>query len=86
MKTIGILGSTGSIGRQTLDIIRMNTDKYRVDYLSCFSQVQKIIEQAKIEKIKYLYLGYYIKECKKMSCKINFKPIEILKNKNWETF
>tara|TARA_Y100000310_G_scaffold242656_1_gene246825 strand:+ start:23 stop:739 length:717 start_codon:yes stop_codon:yes gene_type:complete len=48
--------------------------------------ILKLIEQAKIEKIKYLYLGYYIKECKKMSYKINFKPIEILKNKNWETF
>ena len=48
--------------------------------------ILKLIEKAKIEKIKYLYLGYYIKECKKMSYKINFKPIEILKNKNWETF
>ena len=38
------------------------------------------------EKLKHLYLGYYIKECKKMSYKINFKPIEILKNKKWETF
>ena len=47
MKTIGILGSTGSIGKQTLDVVRMNTDKYKVNYLSCFSQAQKIIEQAK---------------------------------------
>ncbi|PPR31822.1 MAG: hypothetical protein CFH28_00352, partial [Alphaproteobacteria bacterium MarineAlpha6_Bin6] len=37
-------------------------------------------------KKKYLYLGYYIKECKKMSYKINFKPIEVLKKKNWEIF
>jgi len=48
--------------------------------------ILKLIEQAKKEKIKYLYLGYYIKECKKMSYKINFKPIEILKNKKWESF
>ena len=47
MKSIGILGSTGSVGKQTLDVIRMNTDKYKVNYLSCFSQAQKIIEQAK---------------------------------------
>ena len=47
MKTIGILGSTGSIGQQALDVIKMYPDKYKVDYLSCFSQSQKIIEQAK---------------------------------------
>ena len=48
--------------------------------------ILKLIEEAKKQKMKYLYLGYYIKECKKMSYKINFKPIEILKNKKWETF
>ena len=48
--------------------------------------ILKLIEQAKKEKKKYLYLGYYIKECKKMSYKINFKPIEILKNQKWENF
>ena len=47
MKTIGILGSTGSVGTQALDVIRMNNNKYRVNYLSCFSQVKKIIEQVK---------------------------------------
>ena len=47
MKTIGILGSTGSIGQQALEVIKMFPDKYKVDYLSCFSQSQKIIEQAK---------------------------------------
>ena len=47
MKTIGILGSTGSIGQQALDVIKMYPDRYKVDYLSCFSQSQKIIEQAK---------------------------------------
>lgn len=48
--------------------------------------ILKLIEEAQKEKKKYLYLGYYIKECDKMSYKINFKPIEILKNKKWETF
>tara|TARA_Y100000590_G_scaffold342522_1_gene391137 strand:+ start:942 stop:1670 length:729 start_codon:yes stop_codon:yes gene_type:complete len=46
--------------------------------------ILKLIEQAKIENVKYLYLGYYIKECKKMAYKLKFKPIEILKNKKWE--
>ena len=48
--------------------------------------ILKLIELAHREKKIYLYLGYYIEECKKMSYKINFKPIEILKNKDWEVF
>ena len=59
--------------------------KYKNRSLGTFL-ILKLIEQAKKEKLKHLYLGYYIKECKKMSYKINFKPIEILKNKKWETF
>jgi len=38
MKTvtnIAVLGSTGSIGQQTLDIIRNNSDKFKVVGLSC---------------------------------------------------
>ena len=34
-KKIGILGSTGSIGTQALDIIRNNPDKYKAVALSC---------------------------------------------------
>ena len=46
MKVIGILGSTGSIGKQALDIVRLNKS-YQIEYLSCFSQVDEIINQAK---------------------------------------
>ena len=59
--------------------------KYKNRSLGTFL-ILKLIEQAKKEKKKYLYLGYYVKECRKMSYKINFKPIEILKNNNWEIF
>ena len=47
MKTISILGSTGSIGTQALDIIRKNPDKYRVSVLSCASRISDLIEQIK---------------------------------------
>ena len=59
--------------------------KYKNRSLGTFL-ILKLIEKAKIENIKYLYLGYYIKECKKMSYKINFVPIEVLKNNKWEVF
>ena len=37
MKKLAILGCTGSIGTQTLDIVRANRDKYEVVALSCGS-------------------------------------------------
>ena len=33
MKKIGILGSTGSIGTQALEIIRSSNQKFSIDYL-----------------------------------------------------
>lgn len=33
MKNIAVLGCTGSIGRQTLDVIRANPDKFRAAVL-----------------------------------------------------
>lgn len=45
MKKILILGSTGSIGCQALDIIRENSDKFQAVGLSCRSRVEKLIEQ-----------------------------------------
>lgn len=47
MKKILILGSTGSIGCQALDIIRENSDKFKAAGLSCRSRVDVIIEQIK---------------------------------------
>ncbi len=46
-KRIVILGSTGSIGRQTLDVCRMHPDKLRVVGLSCHSQTGLMEHQAR---------------------------------------
>lgn len=46
MKKIGILGSTGSIGTQTLDVVRANGD-LRVTALAAGANVSLLIEQAK---------------------------------------
>ncbi len=45
MKKITILGSTGSIGTQTLDIVRNNPDRFRVRAVAAGSNVKKIEEQ-----------------------------------------
>ncbi len=45
MKKVIILGSTGSIGTQTLDIINENRDQFTVTALSCRSRVDDLIQQ-----------------------------------------
>lgn len=47
MKRLAIIGSTGSIGTQTLEIIRRCPDKYRPAVLVAGSRVDKLIEQAR---------------------------------------
>jgi len=46
IKNIGVLGSTGSIGTQTLDIIAKYPDKYRATVLTARRQWQLLAEQA----------------------------------------
>lgn len=45
MKNIVVLGSTGSIGTQTLDIVRGNSDRLKVTALAAGHDVNKIAEQ-----------------------------------------
>lgn len=45
-KNIAILGSTGSIGTQALDVIRANTDKFAVEVLTGSGNADLLIKQA----------------------------------------
>lgn len=45
MKRLILLGSTGSIGRQTLDIVKDNKDKFQVAGLSCNHNINLLREQ-----------------------------------------
>ena len=47
MKKIAILGSTGSIGTQALDIIREHPDQYEAYALTAHNSVEKLIAQAR---------------------------------------
>ena len=46
MKNISILGSTGSIGTQALDVVRANPHLYKVDVLTAQNNANLLIEQA----------------------------------------
>ncbi len=54
MKRISILGSTGSIGKQTLDVVRQHKDKFEVVAISANSSVDLLLEQIKEFKPKYV--------------------------------
>jgi len=41
------------------------------------------IEQAQRLNLNNVYLGYWIKQCRKMAYKINYRPIELLINGRW---
>ena len=47
MKNIAILGSTGSIGQQALDVIENNPDRYMVEVLTANNNFELLISQAK---------------------------------------
>ncbi len=42
---IAVLGSTGSIGLSTLDVLRRHPERYRVVALTAFSQVERLFDQ-----------------------------------------
>ncbi len=45
MKKISVLGSTGSIGTQALDVIKNNSDRFRVAALSCARRIDMLRDQ-----------------------------------------
>ena len=45
MKKLTLLGSTGSIGLNTLDVVRMFPGQFRIEALSCRSSIEQLIEQ-----------------------------------------
>ena len=46
-KRIAILGSTGSIGRQTLDVVRQHPDRFEVEMISAGGNAPLLVEQAR---------------------------------------
>lgn len=47
MKTLSVLGSTGSIGSQTLDLVALHPDEFRVVALTAHRSKEKLFEQVR---------------------------------------
>jgi 1-deoxy-D-xylulose-5-phosphate reductoisomerase len=63
-KRIAILGSTGSIGRQALEVIAANPAHFEVEVLSAFNNVDLLISQARAFKPNAVVIGneaHYLK-------------------------
>lgn len=74
MKNIAILGSTGSIGRQTLDIVRWYPHKFKVAALAAGSNFELLAEQTKEfqPEIVALYDESKYQDLKKLLAEISF--------------
>ena len=46
VRSLAVLGSTGSIGTQTLDVVRRHPDRFRVEVLAVGSSVDAVVAQA----------------------------------------
>jgi len=54
---IAILGSTGSIGRSSIEVINKHPDLFNVELLSCYSSKKILINQIKKFLPKYVIIG-----------------------------
>ncbi|MCU1493133.1 MAG: dxr [Acidimicrobiaceae bacterium] len=54
---VSIVGSTGSIGTQTLEVVRSDRDRFRVVALGAYSSVQLLGEQATEFRPEYVAIG-----------------------------
>lgn len=48
--------------------------------------ILKQIEQCRIDKKDFLYLGFWVKQCRKMEYKTEYQPVELYKSGIWALF
>ena len=59
MKSLAIIGSTGSIGKSSLEVYKKNKNKFNLLYLAANSNYKKLVRQSKIYKPKNIFLINY---------------------------
>ncbi|KMZ69439.1 1-deoxy-D-xylulose-5-phosphate reductoisomerase [Zostera marina] len=78
-KPIAIVGSTGSIGTQTLDIVAENPEKFRVVALAAGSNIDLLAQQVKAFKPELVAIrnGSLIGQLKEALADADYKPVII---------
>ncbi|MDD4980317.1 MAG: 1-deoxy-D-xylulose-5-phosphate reductoisomerase [Candidatus Omnitrophica bacterium] len=74
MKYIAVLGSTGSIGKSTLEVIRAHSDKFKVIALSTNSDIDTLYRQIKLFQPKLVCIKD-VKAAARLKSRINLKGI-----------
>ena len=79
MKAITLLGSTGSIGTQTLDIVEHNPDKFRIVGLAAGSNVEVLAAQVRQFRPEIVAIGNERKlsEFKDAIADLDYHPIVV---------
>ena len=75
-KKVIILGSTGSVGEKTFQIIKKDKKHFKIELLSTYSNVKKIIKQARELGVRKIIINDK-KEYKKALTKYDSKKIKI---------
>ncbi len=57
MKKVAILGSTGSVGSQTMDVLRKNKEHFKVFSIAAYNEVADILSQIEEFKPKIVSIG-----------------------------
>ncbi|MBT6004799.1 MAG: 1-deoxy-D-xylulose-5-phosphate reductoisomerase, partial [Prolixibacteraceae bacterium] len=80
-KRIAILGSTGSIGTQSLEVIDQNPEKFEVEVITANNNVDLLIKQAKKYQPNAVVIANPDKY-KYVSDALNNEPIKIYAGKD----
>ena len=56
MKNLAILGSTGSVGKSTLEVVRRNNDKFQINLLAANKNFELMLQQMHEFEPKFIYL------------------------------
>jgi len=80
-KKIAILGSTGSIGKNTVNIIKKNPENFEVQLLSTNKNIKEILNQVKKLNVKNIIVTDY-SSYKKIKLKLKNKSVKIYNNFN----
>ena len=68
MKNISLIGSTGSIGKQVLNVVRANPDKFRVCAIVCNSPSREFKKQIEEFRPDYSYIASQDKNAMQAAC------------------
>ena len=74
MKNIGILGSTGSVGTQSLQVVENHQEKFNIKFLAAHSNIDLLSDQAKFFDPEYICI-YDESKYKQLKNMVNTKHV-----------